>query len=230
MWVVSGAFVLSWLLILLLKTLRPPPSPPEGFHVIVVGAGPGGIAMGKRLHDIGVRQRFLLKYIFGNFHLKSLHYLIWDDHFEHFGFNNQRPHRLLVLSNDFDEKYQPCNSSPFFNRFTILEKESMLGGTWLKNRYPGCECDVFAHFYSFSFSLVSFVFLKGVLIVILQNLSWSKAYPGQKEILNYLNTVAAKFGVLSSIRFNTKVVRSVWSHQTKVWTVETASGQTFKGD
>ena len=106
----------------------------------------------------------------------------------------------------------------------------MLGGTWLKNRYPGCECDVFAHFYSFSFSLVSFVFLKGVLIVILQNLSWSKAYPGQKEILNYLNTVAAKFGVLSNIRFNTKVVRSVWSHQTKVWTVETGSGQTFKGD
>ena len=59
------------------------------------------------------------------------------------------------------------NSSPFFfNRFTILEKESMLGGTWLKNRYPGCECDVFAHFYSFSFSLVSFVFLKGVFLLL----------------------------------------------------------------
>ena len=42
--------------------------------------------------------------------------------------------------------------------------------------------------------------------------------------------MAAKFGVLSNIRFNTKVVRSVWSHQTKVWTVETGSGQTFKGD
>ena len=55
-----------------------------------------------------------LKIYFGNFHLKSLHYLIWDDHFEHFGFNNQRPHRLLVLSNDFDEKYQPCHSSSFF--------------------------------------------------------------------------------------------------------------------
>ena len=61
----------------------------------------------------------------------------------------------------------------FFNRFTILEKESMLGGTWLKNRYPGCECDVFAHFYSFSFSLVSFVFLKEVC---------SNFYPSESEL------------------------------------------------
>ena len=37
---------------------RPPPCPPQGFHVIVVGAGPGGIAMGKRLNDMGIRWNF----------------------------------------------------------------------------------------------------------------------------------------------------------------------------
>ena len=63
-----------------------------------------------------------------------------------------------------------------------------------------------------------------------QNLSWSKAYPGQKEILNYLNTVASKFGILPNIRFNTTVVRSVWNEEMKVWTVETGTGQIFKGD
>ena len=71
---------------------------------------------------------------------------------------------------------------------------------------------------------------KNYLILIPQNLNWSKAYPGQKEILNYLNTVASKFGILPNIRFNTTVVRSVWNEEMKVWTVETSTGQIFKGD
>jgi len=151
-WLFAGGVLgLCWLLFFL---KRLPLRPPQGFHVIVVGAGPGGIAMGKRLNDMGIG-------------------------------------------------------------FTILEKEMMVGGTWFKNSYPGCECDVFAHFYSFSFCL---------------NLNWSKAYPGQAEILSYLNSVASKFGVLSNIRFNTKVLRSVWNEDTKAWTVETDTGEIFKGN
>ena len=98
----------------------------------------------------------------------------------------------------------------------------------MKNSYPGCECDVFVHFFFF----VSSYDVKGVLLNSIfppQNLNWSKAYPGQKEIWNYLNTVATKFGVLSNIRFNIKVVRSVWNEKTKVWTVETGTGEIFKG-
>ena len=107
----------------------------------------------------------------------------------------------------------------------------MLGGTWFKNSYPGCECDVFAHFYSFSFCLVSLVGLKSSShFYQSQNLNWSKAYPGQAEILSYLNSVASKFGVLSNIRFNTRVLRSVWNEETKVWTVETDTGEIFKGE
>ena len=45
----------------------------------------------------------------------------------------------------------------------------MLGGTWYKNFYPGCECDSFAHFYSFSFCLVSLVLL-------------SNFYPSESEL------------------------------------------------
>ena len=37
------------------------------------------------------------------------------------------------------------------SRFTILEKEEQLGGTWYLNTYPGCACDVPSHLYSFSF-------------------------------------------------------------------------------
>ena len=41
------------------------------------------------------------------------------------------------------------------SRFTILEKEEQLGGTWYLNTYPGCACDVPSHLYSFSFLKVS---------------------------------------------------------------------------
>ena len=72
---------------------------------------------------------------------------------------------------------------------------------------------------------------KGLILTFIpQNLNWSKAYPGQKEIWNYLNTVATKFGVLPHIRFNTKVLRSVWNEKTKAWTVETGTGEIFEGE
>lgn len=35
--------------------------------------------------------------------------------------------------------------------FVILEKGEGLGGTWWHNTYPGAECDVQSHLYSYSF-------------------------------------------------------------------------------
>ena len=35
--------------------------------------------------------------------------------------------------------------------FLMLDKASDLGGTWWHNTYPGAECDVQSHLYSFSF-------------------------------------------------------------------------------
>ena len=36
--------------------------------------------------------------------------------------------------------------------FVILEKASVIGGTWRENQYPGAACDVQSHLYSLSFS------------------------------------------------------------------------------
>lgn len=33
--------------------------------------------------------------------------------------------------------------------YTIYEKNSDVGGTWLESRYPGCSCDIPAHSYSY---------------------------------------------------------------------------------
>jgi cation diffusion facilitator CzcD-associated flavoprotein CzcO len=33
----------------------------------------------------------------------------------------------------------------------VFERGSDVGGTWRDNTYPGCQCDVPSHLYSFSF-------------------------------------------------------------------------------
>ena len=36
--------------------------------------------------------------------------------------------------------------------FVVLERDSEVGGTWWANTYPGCQCDIPSHLYSFSFA------------------------------------------------------------------------------
>jgi len=36
--------------------------------------------------------------------------------------------------------------------FVVLEKADAIGGTWRDNHYPGCQCDVPSHLYSYSFA------------------------------------------------------------------------------
>ena len=62
-------------------------------HVIIIGAGPGGLCTAIKLREAGIED------------------------------------------------------------FIILEKAEGIGGTWWHNRYPGAECDVKSHLYSFSFEL-----------------------------------------------------------------------------
>jgi len=39
------------------------------------------------------------------------------------------------------------------DQITIYEIGRDFGGTWLKNTYPDCGCDVFSHAYSFSWAV-----------------------------------------------------------------------------
>lgn len=88
------------------------------------------------------------------------------------------------------------------HNFIILEKSSAVGGTWHDNKYPGCCCDVWSLLYSYSFE---------------QNPNWTREYPGQEEILDYLTGVAAKWNLYRHIRFNTSVDRAVWDDEGKEW-------------
>ena len=91
----------------------------------------------------------------------------------------------------------------------ILEKGNGLGGTWYWNQYPGAECDVQSHLYSFSFE---------------PNPHWSQPFAGQIEILDYLQHCAEKYDLLKHIRFDTEVSDCLWSDDTSQWQITTRKG------
>ena len=102
-----------------------------------------------------------------------------------------------------------------FDDFVLLEKGSGVGGTWYHNRYPGCACDIPSHLYSFSFEIKR---------------DWSRPYAPQAEILQYMEHVAHKYGVLPHCRFGCEVRSAVWDEARSVWTLELCSGETVEAE
>ncbi len=94
--------------------------------------------------------------------------------------------------------------------FVILERAGDVGGTWRDNTYPGCQCDIPSHLYSLSFA---------------PNPGWTRTYPLQPEIQEYLRRCARESGVLPHIRFNREARRARWDSERRRWRLETAVGE-----
>lgn len=94
--------------------------------------------------------------------------------------------------------------------FVILEKAGDVGGTWRENSYPGCACDIPSHLYSFSFE---------------PNPDWTRHYPRQQEIWDYLRRCVDKYGLTRHIRFNTKMAAAEFDDATRTWRLTTDSGE-----
>lgn len=90
--------------------------------------------------------------------------------------------------------------------FSIVDRNGGVGGTWLANDYPGAGVDTPSHLYSYSFA---------------PRAEWTRYYPKQPEILEYLRGVARDAGLLADVRFHTEVVSAVWDEHTRSWRVRT---------
>ena len=95
-----------------------------------------------------------------------------------------------------------------YDNFIVYEKAARLGGTWRENTYPGIACDVPAHLYTYSFE---------------PNPDWSHVFAPGDEIQTYFESVANKYEILNSIRFNTEITRCVFEHGR--WQLTTAQGE-----
>ena len=95
----------------------------------------------------------------------------------------------------------------------IIETGADLGGIWYWNRYPGARCDTHSMEYSYSFCSK-----------LEQEWEWSERYPDQTEILKYLNHVADRFELRSSIRFNTRLLAANFSEEKDQWNLDLDTG------
>ncbi|MEB3340711.1 NAD(P)/FAD-dependent oxidoreductase [Okeania sp.] len=96
--------------------------------------------------------------------------------------------------------------------FKIFEKADNVGGTWHDNTYPGCGCDTASILYSFSFEPKS---------------DWTRNYPKQPEILQYLEHCADKYDIRKHITFNTEITGAFFESEKNIWRICTASGEEY---
>src|SRR3954464_3658846 len=99
----------------------------------------------------------------------------------------------------------------------LLEAGRDIGGTWFWNRYPGARCDVESLEYSYSFSEE-----------LQQEWCWPERFAAQPDILRYINHVADRLALRSSILTATRVVSAAFDQAADRWTVTTANGAIFQ--
>ena len=98
-------------------------------------------------------------------------------------------------------------------RVRVFEAGDGVGGTWFWNRYPGARCDVESMEYCYSFDEA-----------LQQEWQWSERYPGQPEILSYLNHVADRFDLRRDIQLETRVTAAHFDETAREWKVSTNDG------
>jgi cation diffusion facilitator CzcD-associated flavoprotein CzcO len=97
--------------------------------------------------------------------------------------------------------------------FLMLERADEVGGTWRDNHYPGCACDIPSHLYSFSFET---------------NPAWSRMFPLQLEIKEYLKHCVIKYRLGAHLRFGQNVIAARFDEAERCWIIDTTSGDRYR--
>jgi cation diffusion facilitator CzcD-associated flavoprotein CzcO len=95
----------------------------------------------------------------------------------------------------------------------VYERGSGVGGTWYWNRYPGARCDSESMYYSYSF-----------MPDLDQEWHWSERYPGQAEVLRYLDHVSDRLDLRGDIELETEVQSAAFDESTGRWVIGTSGG------
>jgi cation diffusion facilitator CzcD-associated flavoprotein CzcO len=123
----------------------------------------------------------------------------------------------LVIGAGFAGLYQlMCLRDRLGLSVKALEAGGGVGGTWYWNRYPGARCDSESHVYWYTFAPE-----------LMREWEWSERYPGQPEIMRYLNFVADKLDLKRDIEFDTRVVAAHYDEAANRWRVRTEQGDTY---
>jgi 4-hydroxyacetophenone monooxygenase len=87
--------------------------------------------------------------------------------------------------------------------YTLIERESDVGGTWRVNGYPGAAVDTPNDIYSFSFAPHD----------------WSRFFAGRDELRDYLTQLADAYDLRDHARLRTEATSATWDDESRTWRV-----------
>jgi 4-hydroxyacetophenone monooxygenase len=87
--------------------------------------------------------------------------------------------------------------------FTLYDKNAELGGTWLENTYPGCRVDINSYVYSYA----------------CEPRIWPEYFGRQPDVLEYLQTFAAKHSLYEHAALSSEVKTARWDEETGTWSL-----------
>jgi 4-hydroxyacetophenone monooxygenase len=88
--------------------------------------------------------------------------------------------------------------------YVILDSNDEVGGTWYRNRYPGCGVDTPNHAYSFSTG---------------RRNQWTRYFSLRTEIQDYVVSASREFGVHEHVIFEREVIAARWEEGDQRWYV-----------
>ncbi len=120
-------------------------------------------------------------------------------------------HRIVIVGSGFSGLGAAIRlKQAGIEDLVILERGEDIGGTWNFNTYPGCQCDIPSHLYSFSFA---------------PNPDWSRTYSRQPEIREYLRRTASEHGIDPHVRLRVNVTDASWDEAAELWRIQTSAGE-----
>jgi cation diffusion facilitator CzcD-associated flavoprotein CzcO len=130
--------------------------------------------------------------------------------------NESKHHEVVVLGAGVSGIYQITRLVDLGLDAIVLEADEDLGGTWYRNRYPGCRFDSESYTYGYSFSKE-----------LLDEWHWKERFSSQPENLRYLNFVVDKFDLRRHMRFNSRVEAMHWDEGERIWRLDLTNGESY---
>ena len=125
-------------------------------------------------------------------------------------------HEVVVIGAGVSGIYQIKLLTDLGFDAVLLEADDDVGGTWYRNRYPGCRFDSESYTYGYSFSKE-----------LLDEWHWKERFSSQPETLRYLNYVVDKFDLRRHMRFGARVEAMRWEEAERRWHLSLVGGDEY---
>ncbi|KAJ5802448.1 uncharacterized protein N7503_004898 [Penicillium pulvis] len=119
---------------------------------------------------------------------------------------SRAPSRVIIIGGGVSGIAMACRLKTDYclHDICIYDRQDGLGGAWWANTYPGCAVDIPGFCYSFSFA---------------PNPDFTKLFPSQVEVLDYLSTVVKQYGIDENFIGGIEWVDASWNEKIQTWLV-----------